>query len=84
MLIVLLSTVSECRSGLVSVSAISCFPDEREVLLIPSASFKICSVIREAKPARADRADETNKFTIRIVLESIDNELQYLHKSIVK
>jgi hypothetical protein len=42
------------------------------------------SVTREVKPARADRSgDANNKFTIRIVLESVDNELQYLHKSIV-
>jgi hypothetical protein len=53
------------------------------VLLIPPASLKIMRVTREVKPARADRSEDANKFTIRIVLESVDNELQYLHKSII-
>jgi hypothetical protein len=67
----------------VNVSAISCFPDEREILLIPPASFNIVSVTPEPKQDIERRADEPNKVTIRIVLESIDNDFQYLHKSIV-
>jgi hypothetical protein len=42
--------------------------------LIPPACFRIATIARESNGGKA---------TIRIVLESIDNELQYLHKSIL-
>jgi hypothetical protein len=56
------------------VSALSCFGYESEILLIPPASFIIANVIHERNGPNG---------TIKVFLETVDNDFQYLHKNIV-